>query len=124
LGQEDLPVREARRIVGPDAMIGLSTHTIEQARLAAVEGADYIGVGPVFLSRTKQFVELAGLALVEQIACEIGLPAFCIGGIEPANVAQVAHAGGKRFVVGAAISQAADPREVARELLRNAGERT
>jgi thiamine-phosphate pyrophosphorylase len=123
LGQEDFPVKEARRIVGPDALIGLSTHTIEQARGAAAEGADYIGVGPVFPSRTKQFTELAGLEFVEAVAREIRLPSFCIGGIEPGNIAQVAHMGAKRFAVGAAISQASDPREIARELLRIAGGR-
>jgi thiamine-phosphate pyrophosphorylase len=123
LGQEDLPVKEARRIVGPDALIGLSTHTIEQARRAVAEGADYIGAGPVFPSRTKQFTELMGLGFVEAVAREIRLPSFCIGGIEPANIAQVAQVGAKRFAVGAAISQASDPREIARELLRIASGR-
>src|SRR5207248_117972 len=61
LGQDDLPVKEARRVLGPDALVGVSTHTIEQVRQAVLNGASYIGVGPCFPSRTKTFEDLAGL---------------------------------------------------------------
>ena len=61
LGQEDLSVKDARAIVGPDALIGVSTHTIEQARQAVLDGANYIGVGPTFPSGTKQFEKFPGL---------------------------------------------------------------
>ena len=64
LGQDDLPVREARRILGPEALIGVSTHTLEQVRQAALAGASYIGVGPTFASSTKGFPDLAGLEFV------------------------------------------------------------
>src|SRR4029077_11335298 len=77
--QEELTVKEARRIVGPDRLVGVSTHTIEQARQAVLDGADYLGVGPVFPSGTKSFDQLAGLDFVRQVAAEIKLPWFAIG---------------------------------------------
>ena len=61
VGQEELPVREARRLIGPDALIGVSTHDIEQARQAVLEGANYIGCGPTFPSATKSFQQYAGV---------------------------------------------------------------
>src|SRR4051794_10471359 len=57
LGQDDLPVREARRILGPDALVGVSTHNLEQVRQAILDGASYLGVGPTFPSKTKEFRE-------------------------------------------------------------------
>ena len=81
LGQDDLPVKEARRILGPDALIGVSTHTIEQVRQAVLDGASYLGVGPTFPSRTKKFSEFPGLDFVRAVAAETTLPAFVIGGV-------------------------------------------
>src|SRR5207244_2916050 len=89
VGQEELTVRDARRIVGPNKLVGVSTHSIEQARAAVLDGADYIGVGPVFSSGTKSFGALAGLEFVRQVSAEISLPAFAIGGIDAQNVEQV-----------------------------------
>src|SRR4029077_19739139 len=86
VGQEELSVREARRIMGPSRLVGVSTHTLEQARQAVLDGADYIGVGPVFSSTTKAFAHLAGLDLVRQVAAEITLPAYAIGGIGLENI--------------------------------------
>ncbi|MCH8891452.1 MAG: thiamine phosphate synthase, partial [Myxococcales bacterium] len=68
VGQEELSVSEARRIVGPRMLIGVSTHNIEQARQAVLDGADYLGVGPVFSSQTKSFDSFAGLEYVRQVA--------------------------------------------------------
>jgi thiamine-phosphate pyrophosphorylase len=116
IGQEELPVREARRIVGPNRMIGVSTHTIGQARQAVLDGADYIGVGPVFSSTTKSFAHLAGLDFVRQVAAEITLPAYAIGGIGPENVDEVVAAGARRVAVSSAVCGAADPAEIARQL--------
>jgi thiamine-phosphate pyrophosphorylase len=112
VGQEELPVAEVRRIVGPRMLIGLSTHSIEQARNAVLAGADYLGVGPVFLSTTKSFEQFAGLEFVGQVAREIRLPAFAIGGIVPENVAQVIAQGIRRVAIGGAVAGNRDPAEV------------
>jgi thiamine-phosphate pyrophosphorylase len=121
LGQDDLPVKEARRILGPDALIGVSTHTPEQLRQAVLDGASYVGVGPVFPSRTKEFGDLAGLEFVRAAAAETSLPAFAIGGITAANVVEVVAAGLRRVAVGAAVAQAAHPRQAAMTLRRALG---
>ena len=118
LGQDDLAVAEARRILGADALIGVSTHTIEQVRRAVLDGADYIGVGPVFPSRTKSFDEFPGLEFVRSATAETSLPAFALGGISPENVAEAVAAGARRVAVGAAVTTTADPERVAR-LLRS-----
>lgn len=117
LGQEDLPPYEARRIVGPEALIGVSTHSIEQARDAVRAGANYIGVGPVFASRTKDFDQLAGLDYVRQAMAEVGPPAFAIGGIDAGNLDQVLAAGARRIAIGAAVWKAEDPAASAAKLL-------
>lgn len=116
LGQDDLPVREARRIVGPEALVGVSTHDIDQARRAVADGADYIGVGPVFASQTKAFASLAGVELVRQVAAEIRLPAFCIGGIDATNLPQVLAAGGQRIAISGCLCKAPEPRATARRM--------
>jgi thiamine-phosphate pyrophosphorylase len=116
LGQNDFPIREARRIIGPDALIGVSTHDLEQVRRAVLDGASYIGVGPTFVSTTKQFDELPGLDFVRAATAETSLPAFVLGGVTAANVAQVVQAGGRRVAVSAAIAQAEEPREAAAAL--------
>lgn len=116
LGQDDLPVKEARRVVGPDALIGVSTHSVEQVRQAILDGADYLGVGPTFPSRTKAFEAFPGLDFVQAVATETSLPAFVLGGVGPENVGQVVAAGGRRVAVGAAVCRADDPEPVARVL--------
>ncbi len=118
VGQDELAVRESRRIVGPDRLIGVSTHNIEQARRAVLDGADYIGVGPVFQTETKQIEELAGLEFVRQVADEITLPWFAIGGINADNLDAVCEAGATRIAVCKAICSAENPRNAARELSR------
>ena len=100
LGQDELPVEAARRIVGPDSLIGVSTHSVTQARQAVLDGADYIGCGPTFPSQTKAFAEFPGLAFLREIAAEITLPAYAIGGICNENLAEVI----KTDVHGAAVS--------------------
>jgi thiamine-phosphate pyrophosphorylase len=119
LGQDDMPVKEARRIVGPDALIGVSTHTVEQVRAAVLDGADYVGVGPVFPSRTKSFEYFPGLEFVRAAAAESSLPAFALGGIGPENIGDVVAAGARRVAVSSAIAAADDPERAAR-LLRTA----
>ncbi len=116
VGQDELSVKEARRIVGPHRLVGVSTHTIEQARQAVLDGADYIGVGPVFPSVTKSFESPAGLELVRQIAAEIALPWFAIGGINAENVDSVLEAGATRIAVSHAILSADDPESATKAL--------
>lgn len=109
VGQEELSVHDARRILGPDKLVGVSTHSIEQARRAVIDGADYLGVGPTFPSRTKSFDEFAGVNFVAEVAREITLPWFAIGGITGDNLSQVQFAGGIGVAVSGAICQAEDP---------------
>jgi len=116
VGQDELSVKEARRIVGPHRLVGVSTHTIDQARRAVLDGADYIGVGPVFPSATKSFESLAGLQLVREVASEISLPWFAIGGINAENVNLVCESGATRIAVSHAILSADDPEAAARAL--------
>ena len=117
VGQEELSVREARRIVGCDRLIGVSTHTIGQARQAVLDGADYIGVGPAFPSSTKSFDQLAGLEFVREVAAEITLPWFAIGGIDAENIDRVLDAGASRVAVSSVICTAEDPATATRKLL-------
>lgn len=116
LGQDDLPVHEARRILGPDALIGVSTHDLEQVRRAVLEGANYIGVGPTFSSQTKNFGALAGVDFVKAACAETSLPAFAIGGINLDNVAQVIAAGARRVAVSNAVCAATEPKLAAQKL--------
>jgi len=113
-------VKDARRIVGPQTLIGVSTHNITQARQAVLDGADYLGVGPVFPSGTKAFSaeELAGLEYVQAAAAEIRLPWFALSGIDAENLSQVTAAGATRIAVSGAISRAADPAAAAADLQR------
>ncbi|MFO0809635.1 MAG: thiamine phosphate synthase [Gemmataceae bacterium] len=116
LGQDDVSVFDARKIVGPDALVGVSTHTIDQLRTAILDGASYVGVGPTFTSITKSFDSLAGLDFVRAATAETALPAFILGGVTTRNVCEVVAAGGRKIAVSAAVAQADDPRRAAAEL--------
>lgn len=95
LGQDDLPLPEARKIMG-DKIIGISTHSIDQARIAEKEGADYIGVGPIFPTKTKEdVVDPVTLTYLKEVVNEIQIPYVPIGGIKLHNVDEVLDAGGK-----------------------------
>jgi thiamine-phosphate pyrophosphorylase len=118
LGQEDMPANLARRLLGPRRLIGVSTHSIEQARTAVLQGASYLGVGPVFESRTKSFDIYPGLDLVSTVAAEIRLPAFAIGGIDLTRLPLLMACGMPRVAVSSAVWQAASPAEVCREFMR------
>jgi len=118
LGQDDLSVSAARRILGPDALIGVSTHNLEQVRTAILDGADYLGLGPTFPSTTKEFAEFPGLEFIRVATAETTLPTFALGGITLANAGEVAAAGAKRIAVGAAIARADDPQAIARGFAR------
>jgi thiamine-phosphate pyrophosphorylase len=118
VGQHDLAVRDTRRIVGPNLLIGVSTHDRAQLDAAILAGAGYVGVGPVFLSATKEFCgsELAGLAFVQAAAETTNIPWFAIGGITEENVQRVLDAGATRIAVSAAVVKADRPREAAARL--------
>ena len=113
LGQDDVEVADARRIVGAARTIGVSTHSISQVRQAVLDGANYIGVGPVFESSTKNFDEHVGLKLIHEVVKEVQLPAFAIGGINLENVGLIAETGLSRIAVSAAVSRATDPKVAA-----------
>src|SRR5262249_36850618 len=86
VGPDELPVKEVRRVLGPETLIGVSTHDLEQLRRAVRDGASYVGVGPTFPSGTKEFAALAGLEFVRQAAAETSLPAFALGGVTLKNL--------------------------------------
>jgi thiamine-phosphate pyrophosphorylase len=117
LGQGDLPPAVARRLLGPDRLIGCSTHCLEDLHRAVADGCDYVGVGPVNATPTKPGREPVGLAYVTQAAAECPLPFFAIGGIDLANLATVRRAGAERVAVVRAITQSEDPGAAAAALL-------
>ena len=122
VGQEELSVQDARTIVGPTALVGVSTHSLDQARQAVLDGASYIGVGPTFPSATKTFAELAGLDLLRAVAAEIRLPAFAIGGISAENLPSVLETGFCRVAVSNAVVNAPASSASAKRLLELLGD--
>jgi thiamine-phosphate pyrophosphorylase len=117
IGQKDLSVKDARAIVGPRMLIGVSSHNIAQGQAAVLDGANYLGAGPTFASQTKSFERFAGLDYLREAANEIRLPTFAIGGIGAGNLADVLATGVSRVAVSSAVTAAADPACAARELL-------
>lgn len=116
LGQDDLPLAAARRVLGSGRLIGRSTHTLEQARAAEAEGADYIGCGPIFPTPTKPDYGSIGTALIGQVMEAVRVPVVCIGGIDASTIESVLHAGAQRVAVVRAVCAAPDPESAAREL--------
>lgn len=108
LGQDDIPVSYAREILGDNAIIGVSTHCPEHAKKAITDGADYIGVGPVFKTPTKPSKDPVGLEYVKWAADNVNIPFFAIGSIDTANIKEVVQAGAKRVAVIRAIMYADD----------------
>ena len=118
LGQDDLTVAAARKVLPGGMIVGISTHGIEQARKAFADGADYIGVGPVFATGTKPTARPVGLEYVSQAAKEIDLPQAVIGGINLENLSEVAAAGARAVAVCSAIISVDDPKGITREFVR------
>src|SRR5690349_2181282 len=117
VGQDDMAVADARAIVGADAIVGLSTHSIAQADAGAASGADYIAVGPVHATPTKEGRPAIGVEPVRHAAAHVrGVPWFAIGGIDTETVGAVVAAGARRAVVVRAIAHASDPEAVTRAL--------
>ena len=109
VGQEELSVKEARTIVGPRALVGVSTHSLEQVRTAVLDGADYLGLGPTFPTTTKSFAEFPGLEFLRAASQETRLPAFAIGGISSENLPAVLETGITRIAVASAVTGAEEP---------------
>ncbi len=134
VGQDDMPVTEVRELVGPDMLIGLSTHAPAEIDAVATDvpvtadgsgsgapdslsaGPDYIGVGPIHATPTKPGRPAVGLELVRYAAAHASVPFFAIGGLDAHNLGEVLTAGARRVCVLRAIADAADPEQAAREL--------
>jgi thiamine-phosphate pyrophosphorylase len=116
IGQDDITVAEARKVVGHESLIGLSTHSEEQIR--AAEGVDHISVGPVWETPTKEGRPAVGLDLVRFAAANTTIPFFAIGGIDISNAVEVLRAGARRMCVVRAIRDSDDPARTAADLRR------
>lgn len=116
VGQEDQPVEDVRRLVGPQVLIGVSTHSPNQIAAADRSSADYLGVGPVYATATKPAVQPVGIELVRHAAERAAKPWFAIGGIDAERAEEVHAAGAERIAVVRAIRDAADPRAAAASL--------
>ena len=117
VGQGDLAPNEVRRIVGPDRIVGVSTHSLAQALAAAEAGADYIGCGPMFQSTTKPQEVIPGPALAAEVTRQAGLPVMAIGGITAENASQILAAGAGWLAVSSAVCSAADPEAETRRMV-------
>ena len=117
LGQDDLPPAAARPLLRPGMILGLSTHSLEQARAAQAAGADYVAVGSMFPTGTKPDFQLVGPELIGKLRGEISVPLIGIGGITHDNVAQVIHAGADGVAVISAVCAAPDPEAATRRFL-------
>ncbi len=118
LGQEDFPFNEARRILGESKLLGVSTHSIKQAKEAENQGWDYIGVGPIFESKSKLNMQPIGLKALKEISDCTRLPSFAIGGINESNIDEVISNGATRIAVINAIINAKDAASASKSLLQ------
>jgi len=117
LGQGDMPVKIARRILGQDKIIGLSTHSLEQALAAQASGADYLAIGAIFSTNTKQMpTPPLGTEILQELAQQIHIPWLAIGGINQSNLSGVIQAGARRIAVASAIADAVNITEASQEL--------
>lgn len=123
LGQDDLPIKHARNLLGSGKLIGISTHSLDQAIVAEAGGADYIGFGPVFRTSTKDAGPVQGIETISVIKRMVSLPVIAIGGITLANVGEAVCAGADGVAVISSVLSAPDRKiaaaEMMREILRN-----
>ena len=117
LGQDDLPATAARPLLRPGMILGVSTHSLEQARRARADGADYVAVGSMFPTSTKAGFELVGPELLARVRPEVPQPLVGIGGITADNLDRVIRAGADGVAVISAVCAAADPRAATERLL-------
>jgi len=116
VGQDDVSAERARELLGPDAIVGLSTHSTDQLAASAGRPVDYVSVGPIWETPTKEGRPGVGVELIEHAAANAPHPFFAIGGIDTGNAEQVVKAGAERLCVVRAIRDAADPAAAATEL--------
>jgi thiamine-phosphate diphosphorylase len=117
LGQNDLPLKVARKILGQSKIIGISAENIEQAKEAQKHGADYVGIGPIFDTSTKNIEKPIGLEIIKQAKKHLKIPFFPIGGINLENVGQVIQAGCTRIAAGSAVICTIDMMTATKSLL-------
>jgi thiamine-phosphate pyrophosphorylase len=108
VGQDDIAVTQARALAGGNVLVGKSTHSLEQAIAGEKEGADYIGVGPIFATPTKPDYVPVGPVLIGQVRAQVKVPQFCIGGINEATLPGVLAAGAQRVVIVSDLLRSAD----------------
>ncbi len=124
VGQTDIPVPAAREILGPEAIIGLSCDSLEQALEAEKLGADYVGFGPVFPTYTKADAgPVSGLRTLREVCASVKLPVVAIGGIGATNIAEIADTGAASAAVVSAVVCAADMTQATQQLIRRFGSR-
>ena len=117
VGQDDMPAPLARRLLGPDRILGVSAGTVEEALLAQADGADYLGTGDVYGTPTKADAGVPiGVAGLAEVVCAVSIPIVAIGGIHAGNAAAAIQAGASGVAVISAVIGAADPEAAARQL--------
>ncbi len=116
LGQGDLPLKQARSLLGKDKLIGISCHNLQQALKAQKDGADYIGIGPVYPTATKPEYRAIGLSVLQQLKGKIKIPYFAIGNVHKGNIKEISAAGARRIAVCRAILKADDHSRAASQL--------
>lgn len=118
LGQNDLPLNRARKILGRDRIIGISCHNLSQALRAQNEGADYIGIGPVYATATKPGYKPIGLEALGELKDKIKIPYFAIGDIHAGNIKEVIAFGARRVAVCRAVLKADNPKQTIKQLYK------
>ena len=121
LGQDDLGIPEARKMLGSSVLLGLSTHSPCQALAGQALGADYLGFGPLYATGTKPDYQPIGPEKIREIAGKVTLPVFCIGGLNPERVSEAAAQGARRVCVVSHLLLAKDPTAAAKEILSRLG---
>jgi thiamine-phosphate diphosphorylase len=116
VGPGDLPVADARRLLGPNAIIGASAHSAQEGITAEGQGADYLGVGSMFPTSTKSDAVVRGPETLVEVREAVSIPCFAIGGITVENIAQAVGAGIDRAAVASGIALADEPVEAARRI--------
>jgi len=117
VGQDDLPVAVARRLLPIDKLLGASAKNVKEAKTAQKEGADYLGVGAIYPTESKAGVEVAGPGIIKEIKKSVNLPVTAIGGINKSNIRAVMKAGANALAVISAVMGAADIEKATRELV-------
>jgi thiamine-phosphate pyrophosphorylase len=119
VGQDDMPARIARRMIGPDRILGVSIGTSKEARAAIADGADYLGIGPIYTTRSKRDAGLpVGLNLLHELVHDHSIPLVAIGGINRANTREIVQSGATGIAVISAVVSADDITQATRDLIR------